>query len=424
MSSNYTNMSFREIARAYNDINRIPPEAAQALGKKVASLVGNGSTVLDVGAGAGRIALPVAASGVKLTALDSEAEMLDEAARLAAEQHLTATFIKGDAVHLPFEPDSFDAVMTSNVLHLVSEWQNSLKEMQRVLRTGGLLIQGRDWLDPNSCAGKIRNQMRRIIGTLNPAMQPTAAAGPAMFQTLAQMGGTTDPEIVAATWHEKTSPAQVLSRMAARTNNETWQLEESLFNESMNQITAWTKANFENLDAEETVEWRFMLYVTRGLKANSKPSNTMKAIILYDSLSVGGSTDKLIDSFGLRLAELGATVEKARTIPHADYSFVEEFDTVIIGSPIYNFMLAKNLVDTFKESNLLAHLKGKNVATFIICGGPEVIAPLLYESQLQYQLTGQHIVAGEIFGMSKKDDPTAPVKFAETIFEKATVPAK
>lgn len=57
-----------------------------------------------------------------------------------------------------------------------------------------------------------------------------------------------------------------------------------------------------------------------------------KVIILYDSMAVGGSADRLIDAIGRNLAQAGAYVEKARCKPNADYSFVEEFDLVILGA--------------------------------------------------------------------------------------------
>lgn len=47
-------------------------------------------------------------------------------------------------------------------------------------------------------------------------------------------------------------------------------------------------------------------------------------------MAVGGSADRLIDAIGRNLAQAGAYVEKARCKPNADYSFVEEFDLVIL----------------------------------------------------------------------------------------------
>ena len=61
----------------------------------------------------------------------------------------------------------------------------------------------------------------------------------------------------------------------------------------------------------------------------------MRAIILYDSRTSGGSTDRLIDSIGSELAENGAYVEKAKCKATGDYSFLQDFDVVIMGANFY-----------------------------------------------------------------------------------------
>ncbi len=50
--------------------------------------------------------------------------------------------LKGFAENLPLENNSFDVVFSSHVLEHVNDEQQSLKEMKRVLKDGGLLIIG------------------------------------------------------------------------------------------------------------------------------------------------------------------------------------------------------------------------------------------------------------------------------------------
>ncbi len=262
MASIYTAMSFREIAEKYNRINFIPLEAQTAIGNSICALVGEGARLLDVGAGAGRISIPIARSGVQVTAFDIEPEMLAELTRQAQQHHLNIQTVQGDATRLPFADSSFDAVFTSNLLHLVADWKIALAEMKRVLKPDGVFIQGRDWISPDTAYAKIRSQLRAIIGALNPNMMPTAAAGGALFQTLAEMGGTTDKERIAAEWTETLSPNQLLAKMKAREQNETWQLDDELFRESLARLEAWIEANIQSPEKEEIIVWRFLLYVT------------------------------------------------------------------------------------------------------------------------------------------------------------------
>ena len=118
----------------------------------------------------------------------------------------------------------------------------------------------------------------------------------------------------------------------------------------------------------------------------------MKAIILFDSKTSGGSTEQLIDSIGRKLAETGAYVEKAKCKATGDYSFVKEFDVVIMGAPIYYLLVASELLGALLQSNLKSCLQGKKIALFLTCGSPELMANLLYLPQLKLNLIGSTII--------------------------------
>lgn len=149
----------------------------------------------------------------------------------------------------------------------------------------------------------------------------------------------------------------------------------------------------------------------------STTDKPMKAIILYDSQSVGGSTDRLIDSIGKKLAESGAYVEKARCKTNGDFSFVEEFDLVVLGAPIYYLLVASNLSGALSQSNLKTALKGKKVALFVICGSPEPMAQFLYLPQLKMNLDNPVILAEKVFAPDKTGDPQVIAEFVDSIME-------
>jgi ubiquinone/menaquinone biosynthesis C-methylase UbiE len=267
MSASYSEISFSTVAPRYNRINALPEEAAAQIGAALAGLLPPGAAALDMGCGAGRIAVPAAAAGLRVTGLDSDAAMLAEAARSAAEAGLALETIHGDITTMPLPADSFDAVLSINVLHLVPAWQQALAEAVRVMRPGGLLVQGRDWLDPASCAGQLRGKLREVVLSLEPGMRPTAAASPVvMAEALAQAGGVTEPDSVATSWTLASSPAEVLAQMAAREHNETWMLAPDLLAALLDRLHAWASSTWSDLDAPEPVERRFVLTVTRGLR--------------------------------------------------------------------------------------------------------------------------------------------------------------
>ena len=264
MSQAYNAMSYVDIARKYNEINHIPSVAATRLGAAVAKVAGPDARIVDLGGGAGRVSVPVAAC-LDTIAVDIEPQMLGAARALAAQRGVSIGLCVGTVLQLPFADDQFDAVLITNVLHQVAGWRDALTEAARILKPGGVLIMGRDILDEGSCAGRLRQQSRLITGQLAPEMRPTDAAGPALFQHLQAMGGQGGPPVTACSWTEPLSPKQVLDRMAERAHNETWSLNDEQLNGLMAHIRPWAAANFEDLDAVEEVRWSFGLSAVRGL---------------------------------------------------------------------------------------------------------------------------------------------------------------
>ncbi len=141
----------------------------------------------------------------------------------------------------------------------------------------------------------------------------------------------------------------------------------------------------------------------------------MRAIILFDSKTAGGSTDKLIDSIGLELAKTGAYVEKARCKTTGDYSFVKDFDVVIMGAPIYYLIVSSQLLGALVQSNLKQYLAGKKVALFLTCGSPELMANLLYLPQLKMNLVNNTILAERIFAPDQISDPNVIAKYVHEL---------
>lgn len=89
--------------------------------------------VLDVACGPGYVTKAMVEKGALATGLDFSSEML----RLAQKNYPGILFIEGDAQALPFEKNSFDAIlMNFGILHLPQP-QRALEEACRVLRKNG-----------------------------------------------------------------------------------------------------------------------------------------------------------------------------------------------------------------------------------------------------------------------------------------------
>lgn len=94
-----------------------------------------GGAWLDVGSGTGALT-----SAVLETAAPASVTGVDPSEAFVAHARVAvpgATFVVGDAQELPFEDQSFDAVVSGLVLNFVPDAGQAAREMTRVARSGG-----------------------------------------------------------------------------------------------------------------------------------------------------------------------------------------------------------------------------------------------------------------------------------------------
>lgn len=96
----------------------------------------DGQSVLDCGCGMGFYLMALGRlRRLNLTGLDGAIERLGWAQR----ERVPAALLTGDMLRLPFADASFDRVLMSEVLEHLSDDLRGLKEIQRVLKAGGIL---------------------------------------------------------------------------------------------------------------------------------------------------------------------------------------------------------------------------------------------------------------------------------------------
>ncbi len=99
-------------------------------------------TILDVGCGQGRIALPLAREGHGVTGIDVSEQAIESGKRSADQQNVPITFLSGN-----IETDlrrlqgrSFDCVVCTEVLYMVKNCENTVKDLVGLIRDQGLVI--------------------------------------------------------------------------------------------------------------------------------------------------------------------------------------------------------------------------------------------------------------------------------------------
>jgi len=137
--------------------------------------VGSGTHFLDAGCGPGGGAKLAAAKGARVSGLDASDAMIAYARKRMPE----GDFHVGDLEALPFEANSFDAVMASNSVQYAEDPVAALEEIRRVCSPEGKITVS-TW-----DVGE-KNEYRFVIKAVNSIL-PEPPKGPGAF-TLAEEG--------------------------------------------------------------------------------------------------------------------------------------------------------------------------------------------------------------------------------------------
>jgi len=121
-----------------------------------------GTRLLDIACGAGQLTIPAARKGIRVSALDLAANLVQQARARAAEEHLDAQIDEGDAENLPYPDASFDIALSLIGSMFAPRPELVASEMVRVCRPGGSIIMG-NWTP----AGHV-GQMFKVIGQRVP----------------------------------------------------------------------------------------------------------------------------------------------------------------------------------------------------------------------------------------------------------------
>lgn len=98
-----------------------------------------GMRVLDVGCGTGVVSVTAARTGATVTGLDLTPELLEVARANARIADVEVEWREGDVEQLPFEPNTFDAVLSQFGHMFAPRPDVAVSEMLRVLKPGGTI---------------------------------------------------------------------------------------------------------------------------------------------------------------------------------------------------------------------------------------------------------------------------------------------
>jgi SAM-dependent methyltransferase len=188
---------FRRDPNAYEDA--LVPVLFAPLAERLLDLVSPqpGERALDLACGTGAVTRRLVertAPGGQVTGLDPSAPML----AVARGKAPAATFVEGDAQRLPFGDGSFDAATCQQGLQFVPEPVLALRELRRVLRSGGRAGIAL-WADIETHPGfaRLRDALERRLGPQAAQVLdlPYGLPDPAVVCGLARDGGFEDVRV-------------------------------------------------------------------------------------------------------------------------------------------------------------------------------------------------------------------------------------
>ena len=114
--------------------------------------------ILEVGSGTGYFI----ANCSRNTDFSVGLELTHENNKLASRVYSNTKFITGSGAKLPFKNDTFTKIICTEVIEHIQDDKSAIKDMQRVLKTGGLLVLTTPNLNPTISFYKLFQKMAGV----------------------------------------------------------------------------------------------------------------------------------------------------------------------------------------------------------------------------------------------------------------------
>jgi len=219
------NTAYRGDPARYHRTRAFPPGIAEQIIARLLAHMGRPRRALDVGAGTGRVTVPLARTGVPTLALDLSPEMVRFLQARAQKESIPLTVLLGDARGLPLAAGSIEAVLSVHMLHLMPEPNAVLAEMRRVLRADGWLAIG---LQEHTADAPVAWAQSLWATALQREGHPLPLAGWRTYEGLGprmtRLGGHLHARIEGACWQIPVRPAEVWDGVRERRYSPYWGL--------------------------------------------------------------------------------------------------------------------------------------------------------------------------------------------------------
>ncbi len=246
-------VSFTQATGYYDETRALPDDVMRRMIRMLyAELYGMGSC-LEVGAGTGRMLVPLAEAGLRVCGIDLSLPMLLE---LRAKMDLPIT--QASATALPFSTGSFGSAVACLALHVIPDWQAVVDEVMRVVVPGGVFLVQPPWSWDTEIAGKVRRYFAERVGLAKPvpgvldmALLDRYCAGRGMQLT--------ELPVLHFSSNSRTI-LEVLEQLQSRQNSWTWNIPSADMERGIAETSRWAEDTFGSLseprDMQAPIQWR------------------------------------------------------------------------------------------------------------------------------------------------------------------------
>lgn len=292
-----SSISFDPIAHVYDATRGYPQSVAQQIAPTIdrAADATPNTAFLEVGVGTGRIAFPLASLGHIYTGVDISAKMIEQLETKlkthgwqenilpwgglpdedtvatpvvhrfkCPEKPASMRLVMSDmsALPLPFHRASFDVVIAVHVFHLMQEWRQALKEVLRVLRSGGVLLHC--WNEQRDGRQDVGDAWRKIMEDLGGNVKRVGAASEAEVSAWLKEQGLQPEQTCVLNWPQTSTPRQQVEYYEQRRGSHTWAVPDDIFAVSIERLWQWANEYYgAAIDKEYQQEHHFIISKTR-----------------------------------------------------------------------------------------------------------------------------------------------------------------
>jgi len=237
-------ISFDRAADFYDQTRDFPePVATQGI-QAILNAAGKDARILDAGTGTGRVSIPLLKRGANLFGVDLSTRMMSRLRGKFPPARLT----QADVSQLPFQKNTFDAILTCHVMHLVGPWREALREYRRVLKPAGKYINARNENTGESIQDILRDHWRSWIKDCGHTVQRIGARDEKELAAAIKVMGADLREVPVVEYITTATVRQVIDRIASRAFSHSWDVPDDLFAASVQELQDWALSEYPDWD--------------------------------------------------------------------------------------------------------------------------------------------------------------------------------